>query len=86
MNAKGCAPDAFFGCRFSLYPMTDGFVPVILNAVKTLDEPGIEVQTDDVSTCLVGDEGRIFAALQRCLARAAASGDHVVMNATFSKG
>ena len=30
------------GVRFSLYPMTDAFVPVILDAVQGLDRLGLE--------------------------------------------
>src|SRR5262245_36490195 len=28
----------FLGCQFSLYPMTNGFVGVILDAIKPLDD------------------------------------------------
>ena len=81
-----CGNSPFFGCRFSLYPMTDSFVPVILDAVQEVRRPGIVVETDDISTCLVGVEPNVFAALRDCLARACKSGEHVVLSATFSKG
>jgi len=84
--ASRCADDAFFGCRFSLYPMTDRFVDVILDSLAAVRVPGIEVETDDVSTCLIGPESAVFAALRDCLARASSGGTHVVMTATFSKG
>ena len=85
-NPLCCGNSPFFGCRFSLYPMTDKFVPVILDAIQELNRPGIKVETDDVSTCLIGVETNVFAALRDCLAKAAISGEHVVMSATFSKG
>jgi len=85
-NPMCCGSSPFFGCRFSLYPMTDKFVPVILDAIEEIKRPGIEVKTNDVSTCIIGVETNVFAALRDCLAKAAATGEHVVMSATFSKG
>lgn len=79
-------PDGFFGARFSLYPMSDRFVPVILHAVDGLRETGLEVETDDVSTFLGGSQPVVFGALRRAFSRAAASGEHVVMNVLFSYG
>ncbi len=82
-----CSGDSpFFGCRFSLYPMTDQFIPIILGSIDELKRPGIVIETDDVSTCLMGIEINVFAALRDCLAKAASTGSHVVMSATFSKG
>jgi energy-coupling factor transport system substrate-specific component len=74
------------GVRFSLYPMRDDFVPLILGAVDGLDRLGVEVETDDVSTCLLGEEPRLFEALRVAFGRVARSGAHVVLNATFSAG
>ncbi len=74
------------GVRFSLYPMTDAFVPVILDAVQDLDRLGLEVEVDDVSTCLMGEEPQLFEALRVAFGRAARTGKHVVMVASFSAG
>ena len=79
-------PAAMIGVRFSLYPMRDDFVPLILSAVKDLDRLGVEVDVDDVSTCLLGEEPNLFEALRVAFGRAACSGAHVVLNATFSAG
>ena len=76
----------FFGARFSLYPMTDRFVPVILHAIEGLRESGLTVETDGVSTFIGGHPDLVFGALRRAFARAAGSGDHVVMAALFSYG
>ena len=86
--AGGAPPDApgFFGARFSLYPMTDRFVPVILDAIEGLRDGGLEVETDDVSTFLGGPRDAVFGALGRAFARAAGSGEHMVMNVLFSYG
>jgi hypothetical protein len=74
------------GVRFSLYPMRDEFVPLILGAVKDLDSLGVEVEVDDVSTCLLGEEPNLFEALRVAFGRVACSGAHVVLSATFSAG
>ena len=34
----------FFGARISLHPMTDRYVPVILEAIKGLQDTGLEVE------------------------------------------
>lgn len=74
------------GVRFSLYPMRDTFVPLILDAVDGLDRLGVEAEVDDVSTCLLGEEPTLFEALRVAFGRAAASGAHVVLQASFSAG
>jgi hypothetical protein len=74
------------GVRFSLYPLCDDFVPLILCAVKDLDRFGVAVETDDVSTCLIGEEPHLFEAVRVAFGRAASNGAHVVLSATFSAG
>jgi len=74
------------GVRFSLFPMRDDFAPVILGAVDNLDQLGVEAEVDDVSTCLVGEEPNLWEAVRVAFSRAAASGAHVVLSATFSAG
>lgn len=74
------------GVRFSLYPMRDDFVPLILSSVDNLDQFGVEVEVDDVSTCLVGEEPHLWEAVRVAFGRAASSGAHVVLSATFSAG
>jgi energy-coupling factor transport system substrate-specific component len=76
----------FFGARISLYPMTDRYVPIILDAVRGLDATGLEVETDDVSTFIGGDRDRVFAQLERIFAAAARTGEHVVMTVLLSHG
>lgn len=76
----------FFGARFSLYPMTDRYVPVILGSIEGLRDRGLEVETDEVSTFLGGDRNAIWSALEDAFAKAARSGEHVVMSALISHG
>jgi uncharacterized protein YqgV (UPF0045/DUF77 family) len=75
-----------FGARISLYPMTDRYVPIIQNAIKGLDETGLEVETDDMSTFIGGDRDQVFAQLERVFAAAALTGEHVVMTVLLSHG
>ena len=76
----------FFGARFSLYPMTDRYIPVILDAIKGLRDTGLEVETDDVSTFVGGDRDRVFGELRRVFVAAARTGEHVVMTVLLSHG
>jgi uncharacterized protein YqgV (UPF0045/DUF77 family) len=80
------AAPPFFGARFSLYPMTDRYVAVILEAIKGLRDTGLEVETDDVSTFIGGDRDRVFGELTRVFAAAARTGEHVVMTVLLSHG
>jgi uncharacterized protein YqgV (UPF0045/DUF77 family) len=77
----------FIGCQFSLYPMTDRFVDVILGAVEGLkDREDLRVETDDLSTLLVGASEPLFEAVETCFLKAAAASGHLVLTATFSRG
>ena len=83
-TATGAPP--FFGARVSLYPMTDRYARVILDAIKGLRDTGLEVETDDVSTFIGGDRDRVFGELARVFAAAARTGEHVVMTVLLSHG
>lgn len=75
------------GCQFSLYPITDEFVKVILHAIDDIQkDKNLRVETDDLSTLLLGPSEDVFRALKTCFLRAAASATHIVMQVTFSHG
>ena len=78
----------FSGAQVSLYPMTDGFVGVILGAIGALDpyRPFMRVETDDISTLIVGPPEKLFPAMRDLLAAAAGRGVHCVLAATVSRG
>lgn len=77
----------FTGCQFSLYPMTDSFVDVILPVVEVLKKhQPLRIETDDISTLVVGAPEIMFAALRDCFVAAARRPGHLVFNATFSRG
>lgn len=74
------------GARFSLYPMTDAYVPCILEALKTLDGTALEHETDDVSTFLSGEENLLFETLTTTFQELIASGEHVAVSLLLSRG
>jgi len=74
------------GARFSLYPMTADFVPVILKALEAMHAFPLERDTDDISTFLSGEEGVLFGALAAAFEQASAGGEHLVMSLTLSRG
>lgn len=76
----------FFGARFSLYPMSDRYMPIILGAIDGIRARGLEVETDDVSTFIGGDRNRIWSTLEDVFTKAARTGEHVVMTALVSHG
>jgi hypothetical protein len=78
----------FAGAQVSLYPMTDGFVGVILSSLSALDpwRAKLRIETADISTLIVGPPEVLFPALRDLYASAAATGVHVVLRATLSRG
>jgi uncharacterized protein YqgV (UPF0045/DUF77 family) len=78
----------FSGAQVSLYPMTDDFVGVILGAIGALEpyRPTFRIETDDLSTLLVGPPGQLFAAMRDLFLAAAGRGHHCVLAATVSRG
>ena len=78
----------FAGAQVSLYPMTDGFVDVIMSSLDALDpwRDRLRLETDDISTLIVGPPEVLFPALRDLYAKAASSGQHIVLRATLSRG
>ncbi|MCE8006272.1 YkoF family thiamine/hydroxymethylpyrimidine-binding protein [Aestuariivita sp.] len=78
----------FAGAQVSLYPMTDEFVDVILSSLTALDpwRDRLRIETDDISTLIVGPPEVLFPALRDLYAEAARSGHHIVLRATLSRG
>ncbi|BCH25875.1 hypothetical protein MesoLjLc_57890 [Mesorhizobium sp. L-8-10] len=78
----------FSGAQLSLYPMADDFVGIILGAIKALEpyRPNFRIETDDVSTLIVGPPEQLFPAMRDLFVAAASSGKHCVLSATVSRG
>ena len=78
----------FVGAQISLYPMTNNFVPVILSSMTALDpwRSQLRIETDDISTLIVGAPEVLFPALREFYVAAAATRHHVVLRCTLSRG
>jgi energy-coupling factor transport system substrate-specific component len=78
----------FSGAQISLYPMTDDFVGVIEEALTGLSayRDRLRVETDDISTLLVGPSETLFPAMRDLFVAAAKSGKHCVLSAAISRG
>lgn len=78
----------FSGAQVSLYPMSGNFVGIILEAIKALDpyRDHLRIETDDISTLMVGPPDVLFAAMRDLFVSAAASGEHCVLSAAISRG
>lgn len=74
------------GARFSLYPLTDAYVPHIMGVLKTLEDTALERETDDVSTFLSGEENLLFETLTTIFQEFVASGEHVAVSLLLSRG
>jgi uncharacterized protein YqgV (UPF0045/DUF77 family) len=78
----------YSGAQVSLYPMTSAFVPLIMSSLSALDphREKLKIETDDLSTLLVGPPDVIFKAMTDLFVASTKSGEHVVLHATVSRG
>ncbi len=78
----------FSGAQVSLYPMSDKFVDIILGAIGSLDpwHDRLRLETDSLSTLMVGPPDVLFPAMRDLFHAAARSGVHTTMHATVSRG
>ena len=78
----------FIGAQVSLYPMTSNFVEVIhasLDALAPYNQD-LRIETDDMSTLMVGAPGPLLDAIRDLFAAAARRPEHVTMHVTLSRG
>ena len=78
----------YSGAQVSLYPMTDDFVGVITRAIGAIapHRDNLKVETDDISTLMVGPPEVLFPAMRDLFTAAARTGVHCVLSATISRG
>ncbi|MEP4560375.1 MAG: YkoF family thiamine/hydroxymethylpyrimidine-binding protein, partial [Nitratireductor sp.] len=78
----------FSGAQISIYPMTDDFVGVILGALSALDpyRDRLRLETDDISTLMVGPPELLFPAMRDLVVAASRGGVHCVLSAAVSRG
>jgi energy-coupling factor transport system substrate-specific component len=87
-NTSGARRAMFSGAQISLYPMTDDFVDVILGSLGALDpyRDRLRIETDDISTLVIGVPEVLFPAMRDLFVAAAGSGKHCVLSAAISRG
>lgn len=78
----------FIGAQVSLYPMTSEFVGVITSGLEALTpyQSELRIETDDMSTLMVGAPDPLLDAIRDLFAAAARRADHVTMHVTLSRG
>jgi energy-coupling factor transport system substrate-specific component len=86
LDQNFCGTSEITGVRFSIYPMSDRFVDIILSAINEVDTSKVWMETDDVSTCVRGRSEHVFDVVKAIFLNASKHGDHVVLSATFSNG
>lgn len=74
------------GCRFSLYPMTDNFVSVILGALEKTDTSAVWRQSDALSTVYRGKLPYVADAVRALFINAWQPEVHMALEGQFSKG
>lgn len=86
MQGLSCGTSRIVGCRFSIYPMADNFIDVILKALNEVDTSKVWMETDDITTCIRGRSEHVFDVAKAIFIHAAKTNVHVVFNGTFSIG
>ncbi len=74
------------GCRFTLAPMSDNYIDIILGAVKKVDTSKIFSETDKTSTIYRGKREHVINAVEACFTHAHNPKVHMTCEMTFSKG
>lgn len=74
------------GCRFSLAPMSDSFIDIILSSIGKVDTTRVWSMTDELSTIYRGRRIHVLDALKACLLYSYRKSVHMTMNATISQG
>lgn len=82
----GGASKGVSGCRFSLYPMADNFVEIILGALSKTDMSKVWKAIDKLSTCVRGKRVHVFDSVKGLFVNAYRENVHMALEATFSKG
>ncbi|UWR25166.1 Ykof family thiamine-binding protein [Sulfitobacter sp. S223] len=78
----------FIGAQVSLYPMTSDFLGVITSGLHALKpyEKDLRIETDDMSTLVVGAPEPLFDAIRDLFEASAKRPEHVTMHVTLSRG
>lgn len=75
-----------FGCRFTLYPMSDAYVNIILGALEKTDTSAVWSETDALSTVYRGGLSYVTDAVKALFVNAYRPGVHMALEGQFSHG
>lgn len=74
------------GCRFSLSPMSDHYIDIILGAIGKVNTSKVWKMTDKLSTVYRGKRIHVLDAVKACFIQSYREGIHMTFEATISKG
>src|SRR5699024_1088066 len=86
MSNQLCSNNTMTGSSFSLYPMCDNFVDIILDSIRTTATPQVCGKTDDVTTTVCGKSIHVYDVTKAVFMHAPITGEHVAFSATYSFG
>lgn len=81
-----CGSSNIAGASFTISPMSDQFIDIILGALQEVDTSKVWMKTDDVTTTIRGEIVHVFDVTKAIFLHAATSGKHVSYQATYSIG
>ena len=84
LHGEGAGPVT--GCRFSLAPMSDAFIDIILSSIAKVDTSRVWSMTDEFSTVYRGRLIHVMDALKACFLHSYRKGVHMTLNALLTKG
>ncbi|MDR3259019.1 MAG: Ykof family thiamine-binding protein [Fusobacteriaceae bacterium] len=82
----GGASRGVTGCKFSLYPMSDQFITIILDSIETTDTTKVWKLTDKLATCVRGKRSHIADVVKGFFINSYRTDIHMALEATYSKG
>lgn len=74
------------GCRFSMYPMSDHYIDIILGSIGKVNTSKVWKMTDKLSTVYRGKRIHVLDAVKACCIHSFRGEIHMAMEATISKG
>ncbi|HLS59721.1 MAG TPA: YkoF family thiamine/hydroxymethylpyrimidine-binding protein [Virgibacillus sp.] len=86
MKQNVCHHTPIVGASFTVSAMSNHFVDIIMNALNTVDSSKVWMETDDVTTTIRGKSMHIFDVTRAIFLHAAATGEHIAFQATYSVG
>ncbi|RLL43590.1 thiamine-binding protein [Oceanobacillus piezotolerans] len=81
-----CTKSNIAGASFSIHPMSDNFIDIIIGALEEADTSKVHIKTDDVTTTVRGKLIHVFDVTKAIFLHATKTGEHIAFQATYSLG